>query len=184
MDNGACSYRRYLDGEEEAFDDIVKDLFDPLVFFIDRYVHDLSASEDIAIDAFTDLVVHKHRYDFRVTLKTYLFMIGRSRALNYIKRRNRRQSVPLTAVQETVRDVAAEEAFYAEERAMLVHEALQGLPVDMQAAVHLVYFDGLSYEEAARVMKKTKKQIDNLLYRAKQELRRTIGKEGAVYEKL
>ena len=87
MDNGASSYRRFLEGDESAFDEIMKELFDGLVFFIDRYVHDIHAAEDIAIDAFSDLVVNKHRYNFKVTLKTYLFMLGRSRALNYIKRR-------------------------------------------------------------------------------------------------
>ena len=87
MDNGASSYRRFLEGDESAFDEIMKELFDGLVFFIDRYVHDIHAAEDIAIDAFSDLVVNKHRYNFKVTLKTYLFMLGRSRALNYIKHR-------------------------------------------------------------------------------------------------
>ena len=42
MDNGACSYRRFLDGDESAFDEIMKELFDGLVFFINRYVYDLS----------------------------------------------------------------------------------------------------------------------------------------------
>ena len=78
MDNGASSYRRYLDGEEAAFEQIVKDYFDSLIGFIDSYVHDVSAAEDIAIDTFSDLIVHKHRYNFRVSLKTYLFMIGRN----------------------------------------------------------------------------------------------------------
>ena len=41
----------------------------------------------------------------------------------------------------------------------------------MRTAVHLVSFEGLSYEEAAVVMKKSKKQVDNLLYRAKGLLR-------------
>ena len=87
MDHGACSYRRFLDGDESAFDEIMKELFHGLVFFVDRYVHDVHAAEDIAIDAFSDLIVHKHRYNFKVTLKTYLYMIGRSRALDYLKHR-------------------------------------------------------------------------------------------------
>ena len=36
----------------------------------------------------------------------------------------------------------------------------------------------MSYEEAAKVMKKNRKQIDNLLYRAKKELRIILGKDG------
>ncbi len=175
MDNGASSYRRYLEGEEEAFDEIMNELFDKLVFFIDRYVQDIHASEDIAIDAFTDLIVHKKRYDFRVTLKTYLFMIGRSRALTYVKRRRRHAS--LSDVGEQIPDHSIEAAFVQTEQQILLHAALEKLPEDMRAAVHLVYFEDLSYEDAAKVMKKNKKQIDNLLYRAKAELRTTLGKE-------
>ena len=39
MDNGASSYRRYLDGDEAAFDDILRLYRDNLTFFINRYVH-------------------------------------------------------------------------------------------------------------------------------------------------
>ena len=179
MDNGASSYRRFLKGDESAFDEIMKELFDNLVFFIDRYVHDIHAAEDIAIDAFSDLVVNKHRYNFKVTLKTYLFMLGRSRALNYIKHRKVINFVELTeadnisAEQETL-----EEIILLDERKRIVNNALNSLPDDMRVVVHLIYFEDLSYDEAAKVMKKNRKQVDNLLYRAKKELRIILGKDG------
>ena len=179
MDNGASSYRRFLEGDESAFDEIMKELFDNLVFFIDRYVHDIHAAEDIAIDAFSDLVVNKHRYNFKVTLKTYLFMLGRSRALNYIKHRKVINFVELTeadnisAEQETL-----EEIILADERKRVVNNALNSLPDDMRVVIHLIYFEDLSYDEAAKVMKKNHKQVDNLLYRAKKELRIILGKDG------
>ena len=53
MDNGASSYRRFLDGDESAFDDIMKELFYPLVFFVDRYVQDVHTAEDMAMDVFS-----------------------------------------------------------------------------------------------------------------------------------
>ena len=179
MDNGASSYRRFLNGDESAFDDVMKELFDNLVFFVDRYVHDIHAAEDIAIDAFSDLVVNKHRYNFKVTLKTYLFMLGRSRALNYIKHRKVINFVELTeadnisAEQETL-----EEIILSDERKRIVNNALELLPDDMRVVVHLIYFEDLSYDEAAKVMKKNRKQVDNLLYRAKKELRIILGKDG------
>ncbi len=179
MDNGASSYRRFLNGDESAFDEIMKELFDNLVFFIDRYVHDIHAAEDIAIDAFSDLVVNKHRYNFKVTLKTYLFMLGRSRALNYIKHRKVINFVELmeadniSAEQETL-----EEIILSDERKRIVNNALNSLPDDMRVVVHLIYFEDLSYDEAAKVMKKNRKQVDNLLYRAKKELRIILGKDG------
>ena len=179
MDNGASSYRRFLNGDESAFDEIMKELFDNLVFFIDRYVHDIHAAEDIAIDAFSDLVVNKHRYNFKVTLKTYLFMLGRSRALNYIKHRKVINFVELTeadnisAEQETL-----EEIILSDEKKRIVNNALNSLTDDMRVVIHLVYFEDLSYDEAAKVMKKNRKQVDNLLYRAKKELRIILGKDG------
>lgn len=48
MDNGASSYRRFLDGDESAFNEIMEELFRSLVFFINGYVHDIHAAEDIA----------------------------------------------------------------------------------------------------------------------------------------
>ncbi len=179
MDNGASSYRRFLDGDESAFDEIMKELFDNLVFFIDRYVHDIHAAEDIAIDSFSDLVVNKHRYNFKVTLKTYLFMLGRSRALNYIKHRKVIDFVELTEADTAIAEQEAlEDIILADERKRVVNNALNSLPDDMRVVVHLIYFEDLSYDEAAKVMKKNRKQVDNLLYRAKKELRIILGKDG------
>ena len=179
MDNGASSYRRFLDGDESAFDEIMKELFDNLVFFIDRYVHDIHAAEDIAIDAFSDLVVNKHRYNFKVTLKTYLFMLGRSRALNYIKHRKVINFVELTEAENaSAEQETLEEIILADERKRIVNNALNSLPDDMRVVIHLIYFEDLSYDEAAKIMKKNRKQVDNLLYRAKKELRIILGKDG------
>lgn len=179
MDNGASSYRRFLDGDESAFDDIMKELFDNLVFFIDRYVHDVHAAEDIAIDTFSDLVVNRRRYNFKVTLKTYVFMLGRSRALNYIKHRKKLTFEELSEA-ENISDEREilEESVLTDELKRTVNDALGELPEEMHTAVHLVYFEELTYEEAAKVMKKSRKQVDNLLYRAKKELRNIIGKDG------
>ena len=179
MDNGASSYRRFLDGDESAFDEIMKEYFDNLVFFIDRFVHDIHAAEDIAIDAFSDLVVNKHRYNFKVTLKTYLFMLGRSRALNYIKHRKVIDFVELSEADNTPSEQETlEEIVLADERKRVVNNALNSLPDDMRVVIHLVYFEELTYDEAAKVMKKNRKQVDNLLYRAKKELRIILGKDG------
>ena len=179
MDNGACSYRRFLDGDESAFDEIMKELFDSLVFFVNRYVGDIHAAEDIAIDVFSDLVVNKTRYNFKVTLKTYLFMLGRSRALNYLKRRKIIDFAPLEKAQELVsEEQTLEEIVLASERKRVVNNALNALPEQMRVVIHLIYFEQLSYDEAARIMKKNRKQVDNLLYRAKKELGIILGKDG------
>ena len=178
MDNGASSYRRFLGGEEDAFDEIMKELFPSLVFFINRYVQDIHTAEDLAIDTFSDLIVHPKRYNFQVTLKTYLYMIGRSRALDYIKRRKIIRFTELSDA-DTLEDTASlEEKILADQRKWAVHNALAQLPKDMAEAVYLIYFEELSYQDAGVVLKKNRKQVDNLLYRAKKELRSILGEGG------
>lgn len=181
MDNGSGSYRRYLDGDESAFDEILALYRDPLTFFINRYVHDFDAAEDLAIDTFMYLLVHRHRYNFKTPLKTYLFMIGRSRALDYLRHRNKFQMVELQdAAAELPVYLSAEEVYLRDEKRRMVWKAMEQLPEEMQTALYLVYFEDLSYEDTARVMKKNRKQISNLLYRAKDKFRTILGKDGVL----
>ena len=178
MDHGASSYRRFLDGDESAFDEIMKELFHSLVFFINRYVQDIHTAEDLAIDTLSDLIVHPKRFNFQVSLKTYLFMIGRSRALDYIKRRKIIRFTELSDADSLEDAATLEERILADQRKRAVHNALAQLPKDMAEAVYLIYFEELSYQDAGVVLKKNRKQVDNLLYRAKKELRSILGEDG------
>ena len=179
MDNGAGSYRRFLDGDESAFDEILELYRLKLTYFIDRIVRDTAAAEDIAIDVFTELLIRPYRYNFKTSLKTYLFMIGRSKALDYIKHRDKFTITELSDenITDSDRQYLVGQLISDEEKRAL-NDALEKLPSEMRLAVHLVYFEEMSYKEAAVVMKKRVKQVDNLLYRAKAELRSLLGEEG------
>ena len=182
MDNGASSYRRFLDGDEGAFDEIMEALFHPLVFFINHYVRDIHTAEDLAIDVFSDLVVHRRRYNFKVSLKTYLFMLGRSRALDALRRHKGISFCPLEEAAQMVDKAPSPESRVLQtQRQQVIANALSRLPPEQQIALYLVYLEDMTYEDAAKVMKKTKKQVDNLLYRGKQALRVILGKDGAQY---
>ena len=71
-----------------------------------------------------------------------------------------------------------EEDYIADESRRALHSAIGKLGEDARAAVYLVFFEELSYEDAARVLGKNKKQIDNLIYRAKAALRKILTEEG------
>ena len=182
MDNGASSYRRFLNGDDSAFEDLLDLYKDSLIFFLNRYVQNITVAEDLAADAFVELIVHRHRYRFENSLKTYLFMIGRSRALNYLKREAKFGVAPLEMMSDAKTGEDTEALFLRDEEKRELHRALDQLPSDYRTALHLIYFAEMSYEEAGRVMRKNKKQIDNLVSRGKNALR-SILKQDAVYEK-
>ena len=179
MDDSSALYRRFLDGDEAALDEMLRLYFDRLAFFIERYVGDAATAEDIAMDVFAWVIANPKYYNFRTSLKTYLFMLAKSRALNHIKRRDRFRTVlPEDAESELADREDLTEAVIISERNLELNAALDNLADDMRLAVHLVYFEEMSYADAAKVMHKTKKQVDNLLARAKKELRKTLEAKG------
>ena len=169
--SGEDKYRLFLNGDEDAFDRIMCEYFDGLIFFINRYVNDPHTAEDIAIDVFAYIAENRRKYNFKVSLKTYIYMIGKSRAFNLIKHRKRHAAEELHE-NISAEDLSPENAFLKSEQARILN-----LPPDMRAAVHLVYFEGLSYKETAGILKKSAKQVDNLLCRAKAAIRKEFEKE-------
>ena len=176
MDNGESSYRRYLDGDDNAFDDIQSMYFDRLTLFADRYLNDIAAAEDVAIDTLLQLIIHKRRYNFKTSLKTYLYTIAHNRAVNVLKARSRSLSV------EVAEDMAdrldLEQTVLDSERALRLNKALAELPKDMEKALYLVYFEQLSYKDTAKVLGCKEKKVDNLLSRGKAIIKSTLEKEG------
>lgn len=57
-------------------------------------------------------------------------------------------------------------------------ELIRSVKDDQGTALYLTLVEGLSNEEAARIMKKSKKQIENLIFQGKRKLRLMIEKEG------
>ncbi len=177
MNKGEELYSLYSGGDDKAFEQIVKEYRDMLTLFINRYVRNIDTAEDIAIDVFTYLLTHKHAYNFKVSLKTYLFMLGRSRAIDYL-RKNKKINIRSFSEENAENDISdgktPESQIIENHTREAVNAAVEALPEAMRSAVYLVYFEELSYEDAARVMKKSKKQLDNLLYRAKALLREKL----------
>lgn len=177
MDNGESSYRRFLDGDESAFREILDMYSENLIFFINRYVNNISVAQELSEDVFVEILLHKKRYNFKTSLKTYLFTIGRNKAVSYVRRCARKPEYAYEYIENEADRKNLEDEFIRKEQERELHEALERLNSDYKTVLHLVYFENMSADEAAAVMKKNKKQIENLLYRAKQALRKELESE-------
>ncbi|MBQ7171886.1 MAG: RNA polymerase sigma factor [Clostridia bacterium] len=181
MENGEREDRRFLSGREEDFEECVALYRDGLFFFLYRMVGSEQDAEELAIDAFAELYLRRDRYDGRSSVKTYLYMIARSRALDFLRRKKRRQAysapledLPELAGAEDRPEKRAEEAI----RNRAIACAMRELDPEARLAIYLLYFERMSYGEIAAVMKKNTKQIDNLLQRGKKRLKEYLGEEG------
>ena len=95
MDNGASSYLRFLNGENDAFAELIRQYKDGLVLFINTFACDIHIAEEAADETFLKLYVRRPRYNGACSFKTWLYTIGKNTALNYLKKRSRQSSRPL-----------------------------------------------------------------------------------------
>ena len=66
----------------------------------------------------------------------------------------------------------------AEERNRMLYQALNRISPDYRQVLYLLYFEEMEIEEAARVMRKSVRQVYNLSYRGKQALREMLARKG------
>ena len=185
MDNGASSYRRFLDGDDTAIAELVGAYKDGLILYLNGYVHNIFVAEELAEDTFFRLITKKPRFGGNSSFKSFLYAIGRNVAVDYIRCQSKVRQIPLEDAENTIAAVESlEQTYLREEQKLELNRALAQLPDDYRHVLWLSFFEDFSNQEIAAIMRKNERQVRNLLYRAKQSLKSILEKEGFVYEDL
>ena len=183
MDNGASSYRRFLDGDDKGLAEIVENYKDGLILYLNGYVNNVFIAEELTEDTFFRLIIKKPRYSGKSTFKSWLYAIGRNVAIDFVRHNSKQLNTPIEDMENYLsEEQSLEESYIKEERKIAIHKALSKLSVDYRTVLWLVFFEGLTNKETAIVLKKNERQVKNLLYRAKQSLKSKLENEGFVYE--
>lgn len=179
--NGESSYGRFLEGDDGALAQIVEKYNKSLVFYLAGILKSVSLAEDAAADAFVDIFVKKPRLKTEEAFCAYLYRTARNKAIDELRRQRRRSEQPLDDIDLADSRILENEVLKKERDASL-HNAIKKLNSDYREALHLVYFENMSYKDAGKIMGKNLKQITNLVYRGKEALRKVLEKEGGIYE--
>ena len=183
MDNGASSYRRFLDGDDKGIAEIVENYKDGLILYLNGYVNNVFIAEELTEDTFFRLLIKKPRYSGKSTFKSWLYAIGRNVAIDFVRHHSKLLKTPIENMENYLsEEQSLEQSYIKQERKIAIHKALSKLSVDYRTVLWLVFFEGFSNKEAAIVLKKNERQVRNLLYRAKQSLKSKLEEEGFVYE--
>ena len=169
-------YRQYLRGDETGLEALMKKYGDPLTLYINGYLHDVHEAEDLMIEVFSYLFTKKpHIRDGG--FKAYLYKAARHMALRHKSRRRLLFSLD-GLTDEPDGQTLVEEVVHTKERDQILHFCMAELKPDYREALYLTYFEGMSHLQAAEVMRKSEKQITNMVYRGKERLRGLLEREG------
>lgn len=171
QEDGLGSYRRYLQGDRAALEPLVETYSDALVRYASYYVR--SAAEDIAEDAFVALILKRKQFREEGELKAYLFRIARNKCFDHLRRAWRTaplgEELPSADFESTIEERDRKKALYA---------AMGRIEAGYRDVLLLVYIEGFSVEECTGILKKSRKQVYNLLARGKAALKKQLIKEG------
>jgi RNA polymerase sigma factor (sigma-70 family) len=130
------------------------------------------AAEDLTQQTFMGLVQGKDRFRGEASFRTYLFMIARKRLYSYLRKTRADQdatpwgerSVADLGLPSPSRVMASQE----EQRLLLL--ALRQLPLEMQVALELFYWEELTVTEIAEVLETPVGTVKSRLQRARARL--------------
>jgi RNA polymerase sigma-70 factor (ECF subfamily) len=179
-------------GLDDAFGELVRRYRDRVLASVLRIVGHRERAEDLAQETFVRAFGALDRYRSERRLAPWLLTIASNAARDYVRRARPDSPLSRLALTPTHLDRAAVpvgledpthapsdthiERPHADRRARALEDALNGLRWEYRQCVILHYFEHRSHEEIARTMRLPTGTVKGYLSRARQELRRTVGR--------
>jgi len=157
-------------GNKEAYQEIVVRYMQSAYYVALSFVHNQQDALDISQDAFIRAYRRIKKFDTERPFFPWFYKILKNLCIDYFKKRQRRNEVPL----ENVRVLEVEH----EDREMkkALWKGIEELPPEQKEIIILRYFRQLSYQEMAEVLGKPIGTIMSSLYYAKKRLKGIVGK--------
>ncbi len=182
MDKDADRYRRYLDGDDSGLAEII-DIYNlRLSLYINGIVRNICLAEEIMQETFVKLAVRKPRFSGKSGFGTWLFAIARNCAIDHLRKSSKYTEMPETEGFQLSDEADIEKNYLKEEQKIELHRAMKKLNPDYFQVIYLMYFEELDTAGIAEVMHKSRRQVGDLVYRAKKALRSELERSGFNYE--
>jgi RNA polymerase sigma-70 factor, ECF subfamily len=169
--------------DSAAFAELIELYHHRLVTVLQHLVGSTEEAEDLAQETFLRVYRGRKKYHPQAKFSTWLYTIANNLALNVLRSRQRKPSVPLNQrdsgplgprpAEQLVHDRGGQphQHLQQQELAGIIQGALATLNERQRVAVVLNKFEDMNYAEIAEVMGLTTKAVKSLLSRARENLR-------------
>jgi RNA polymerase sigma factor (sigma-70 family) len=168
--------RRWLGGDRDAGNDLVRRHFTAVYRFFQRRIPPAEA-EDLTQRTFEVLLEKDVAYEGRGTFRAFLFGIARNQLLMHLRKEGRKADREI-AVDGTHPgpsfSPSGQVAAKQEQKVLL--RAMRMLPIDHQIALEMFYWEGMSNAEVATVLDVRPTTITTRLWRARDLIRDALSR--------
>lgn len=150
---------RFQQGDNYAFDLLVKRYKEPLMNFVYRFVGDREEAEDIVQETFLRLFKNKHYYREIAKFSTWIYTIAGNLAKTELRRRKRRKLLSISHFMSSEKDYDIPDEDSNPERDAntvitdkIIQQAIDKLSPKFKQVIVLRDIQGFSYEEIAEIV--------------------------------
>lgn len=176
-----ADYRRQ--GDQALFAELVARYQRELFSYLRRFLGDAALAEDVFQATFLQVHLKREAFESGRRFRPWLYTIATNQAIDAQRRNRRHRGVSLDQPQTsgsenlgTLLDLVADDAgdpaasAVGAEQSAWVRNEIEALPESLRHAVNLVYFRGLKYRDAAKVMSVPVGTVKSRLHAAVQRL--------------
>jgi RNA polymerase sigma-70 factor, ECF subfamily len=182
----ASDMQRLGAGHDAALNELMERHGERLFHYLIRCLQNEDEAADLAQEAFVRVYQHRAKFDGRQKFATWLYAIATNLVKDRYRWRSRHPQVSLDAENEQTgnslrdhlpaHDPTPSDCLQADERAEAVRRAVAALPEDLRTPLILAEYEERSQAEIGEMLGCTAKAVELRIYRARQQLRGSLGK--------
>lgn len=172
LDDDFSLIKRFIDGEEEIFDELVNRHKEKVRNIIYLTLSDRDAIDDIAQDVFITVYRSLKNFRFESQFTTWLYRVTVNKCKDHLRRKSiRRIVLPFRDTQE---DPGYEISPESSDTKSIVRHAISQLPDKMRIPLLLKDIEGFSYQEIAETMQCEIGTVKSRIFRAREGLKKIL----------
>jgi RNA polymerase sigma-70 factor, ECF subfamily len=155
----------YMNGDEDAFREIVSRYKNSLYAFLKQFLNRTDLVEDVFQETFLQLFTSRASFDPNRPLRPWLFTIAANKAKDALRKAQRTSAVPIGTISES-QEMSFDEMLdslgsdntmpYEElekgETAARVNEVMANMPEPLREILTMAYFSKFSYKQMAEML--------------------------------
>ena len=165
--------RRWREGDERAGGQLVRRHLTTVLRFLRRRVG--TDAEDLAQKTFEAALMQSDRFRAGGSVRAWLLGIARNKMLMHLRQERRHASRFVASEEDRPGDgLSPSGGAAAKQEHKVLLRAMRSLPVDLQLALELFYWEGMSNADIAMVLGTPRSTVTSRIWRARERLREAV----------